>query len=140
MTLHVPKTAETHRMIDSRVLASVRPGTILLNTSRGSVLDLDAVFAALRGGRLEAFAADVLPDEPPDPEHPLLRAYAAAEEWQLGRVVLTPHAAFYSEQAELELRQRAARAMRDAVTGRTLANCVNLADLVSARVLVAGYR
>jgi phosphoglycerate dehydrogenase-like enzyme len=74
------------------------------------------------------------------PEHRMLRAYATGEDWRLGGVVLTSHAAFYSEEAELELRQRAARAMRDTVAGQPLANCADLTDLVSARALVVGYR
>ncbi len=137
VSLHVPHTVETHRMIDATALAAARDGLVLVNTARGGVVDLDAVYDALRQGRLEAFASDVLPVEPPSLDHPLIAAYAAQEAWQAGRVVLTPHAAFYSDDCERELRMKSALAMRDAVEGRPLANCVNQRDLCVPRTAVA---
>jgi phosphoglycerate dehydrogenase-like enzyme len=133
VSLHVPHTAETERMIDATALARARDGLVLVNTSRGGVVDLDAVHSALRSGRLEAFASDVLPVEPPSRDHPMIAAYVAHEAWQAGRLVLTPHAAFYSDDCEHELRTKSALAMRDAVEGRPLANCVNQRDLLSPR-------
>ncbi|MGH3888238.1 MAG: C-terminal binding protein [Pseudonocardiaceae bacterium] len=137
VSLHVPHTAETDRMINATVLGDARDGLVLVNTSRGSVVDLDAVYGSLRQGRLEAFASDVLPVEPPSLDHPLIAAYVAQEAWQVGRVVLTPHAAFYSEDCERELRRKSALAMRDAVEGRPLTNCVNHRDLWAPRAAVA---
>jgi phosphoglycerate dehydrogenase-like enzyme len=136
VSLHVPHTPETDRMINATTLAAARDGLVLVNTSRGGVVDLDAVYRALRDGRLEAFASDVLPVEPPRPDHPLIAAYVAEEAWQAGRVVLTPHAAFYSDDCERELRVKSALAMRDAVAGRPLANCVNGRDLREPRTPV----
>jgi lactate dehydrogenase-like 2-hydroxyacid dehydrogenase len=107
VSLHVPLTAETRGLIGAAALSHMRPSAILMNTARGPVVDLDAVCDALRSGRLGGAALDVLPDEPPDPDHPLLRAWAAREPWLEGRLVLTPHAAFYSPQSLRDLRNKA---------------------------------
>jgi phosphoglycerate dehydrogenase-like enzyme len=123
-------------MIDARALSAMVPGSVLVNTARGEIVDLDAVHSALRDGKLDGFAADVLPVEPPDREHPLIRAYAAGEPWTSGRVVLSPHAAFYSEDCERDLREKSARAVLDALLGRPLRNCINLAALRAASVTV----
>lgn len=99
ISLHVPLTAETRGMVDGPLLGRVRPGTILVNTARGAVVDIAALLAALDSGRLGAAGLDVLPTEPLSAEDPLARH---------PRVSLTPHAAFYSTEAEVELRRKAA--------------------------------
>ena len=71
VSLHVPLTPETTRLIDAAALAQIKPGAILINTARGGVVDQDAVLAALRSGRLRAAALDVTSPEPLPPEHPL---------------------------------------------------------------------
>ena len=99
ISLHVPLTAETRGMVDRSLLGRARPGTILVNTARGAVVDIDALLEALDAGRLSAAGLDVLPAEPLPVAHPLARH---------PRVLLTPHAAFYSVEAEIELRRKAA--------------------------------
>lgn len=107
---HVPLNDETRGMVGSRMLALVKPGSFLVNTSRGSVVNLEHVLEALDSGRLEAAAFDVLPKEPPEADHPVLRH---------PRVLLSPHAAFYSVEGERELRTKAAQNLVDwARTGR----------------------
>jgi len=88
VTLHVPLTRDTRGLLGARRIASMRPGALLVNTSRGEVVDLDAVLAALRSGRLGGAALDVLPQEPP-PVPPVA-----------SNLILTPHAAYYSAAAE----------------------------------------
>jgi len=98
VTLHVPLTRETRGLIGRAQLASMKRDALLVNTSRGAVVELGAVLGALRGGRLGGAALDVLPQEPP-PMAPLAP-----------NLVLTPHAAFYSEAAaERALRLAVAR-------------------------------
>jgi len=99
ISLHVPLTAETRGMVDAALLGRVRPGMILVNTARGAVIDVGALLGALDSGRLAAAGLDVLPTEPLPADHPLARH---------PRVLLTPHAAFYSIEAEVELRRKAA--------------------------------
>lgn len=71
VSLHVPLTEATTRMIDAAALAKIKRGAILINTARGPIVDQDAVIAALRDGRLRAAALDVTTPEPLPPEHPL---------------------------------------------------------------------
>jgi D-3-phosphoglycerate dehydrogenase len=88
VTLHVPLTRETRGLIGRRQIALMKHDALLVNTSRGAVVDVGAVLEALRAGRLGGAALDVLPQEPP-PVAPLAP-----------NLVLTPHAAYYSEAAE----------------------------------------
>ncbi|MCS6944024.1 MAG: C-terminal binding protein [Burkholderiaceae bacterium] len=110
VSLHVPLTDETRGLINARTLSRMRRGAILVNTARGAVVDTDALLSALNAGALAAAALDVLPQEPPPAHHPLFAH---------PRVLLSPHAAFYSEAAEVELRCKAVQNLIDwARTGR----------------------
>lgn len=99
VSLHVPLNDETRGMVNAPLLGRMRQGSMLVNTARGAVVDVDAVLARLDDGTLDGAALDVLPVEPLAPSHPLARH---------PRVLLTPHAAFYSTAAEVELRRKAA--------------------------------
>jgi D-3-phosphoglycerate dehydrogenase len=110
VSLHVPLNPETAGMVNGALLKSMKPGSFLVNTARGGVVNTDALVAVLEAGHLDAVGLDVLPTEPPRPDHPLLRH---------PRVLLTPHAAFYSVAAEKDLRRKAAQNLIDwARTGR----------------------
>ena len=97
VTLHVPLNEETRNMVDHRFLSLVPDGGYLVNTSRGGVVNLDDLLQALESGRLAGAALDVLPQEPPPADHPVLHH---------PRVLLSPHSAFYSLEAEEELRRK----------------------------------
>ena len=125
LSLHVPLTRETRGMVDQAFLDSLRPGSILVNTARGGIVDLDAIYAALRDDRLRAVGLDVFPEEPPKPDHPLLRDWRNREEWLAGRVLVTPHAAFYCRESVEEMRRKAAQEALRTLEGRTPRNCVN---------------
>jgi phosphoglycerate dehydrogenase-like enzyme len=110
VSLHVPLNDETRGMVNGRLLSLMKKGSYLVNTSRGAVAVVEDVIAALDSGRLESAALDVLPKEPPEADDPILRH---------PRVLLTPHAAFYSVEGERELRREAAQNLIDwANTGR----------------------
>ncbi|WP_306212577.1 C-terminal binding protein [Actinoplanes sp. RD1] len=110
VTLHLPLTAGTEGLIGAELLHRMPAGSYLVNTSRGRLVDLDAVLAALREGRLAGVGLDVLPAEPPPAGHPLLAH---------PRALLTPHVAWYSDQAERDLRSKAAGNVASwAATGR----------------------
>ena len=100
VSLHTPLDSTTRGMIDRRFFAAAKGGMTLVNTSRGGVVDVADLLAALDAGILRGAALDVLPDEPVPAGSPLVRDR---------RVILTPHAAFYSVEAERELRRKAAR-------------------------------
>lgn len=112
ITLHCPATEETRGMLNADGLARLKPGAILVNTARGELLeDLDALQAALRSGHLAAAAIDTLTQEPPG-HHPLLSAWRDRDDWLAGRLVITPHNAFYSDHAAIEMRTNAARTVK----------------------------
>jgi C-terminal binding protein len=90
----------------------MRPEAVLINTARGPVVDADALAEALRAGRLAGAGLDVLPVEPPAPGHKLLAAYAAREPWLAGRLIVTPHAAFFSPEAWADMRRLGAETAR----------------------------
>ena len=100
VSLHTPLNDETRGMIDERVLRRMRPGSFLVNTARGAVVAIEHLLDALDSGILAGAGLDVLPVEPPPPESRLLGH---------PKVILTPHAAFFSEQSEIELRRKAAQ-------------------------------
>lgn len=99
ISIHCLLTDETRALVGARLLGSMKPGSYLVNTARGAVIDIDALAAAMRADRLAGVGLDVLPSEPVPAGHPLLDD---------PRVVFSPHAAFYSVQSEIELRRKAA--------------------------------
>jgi D-3-phosphoglycerate dehydrogenase / 2-oxoglutarate reductase len=94
ITLHMPLTPETRHLIDRSALRLARPQAVLVNTARGGLVDEEALVEAVRDGRLAGAAVDVLESEPPPRDHPFL-----GEE----RIWVTPHAAWYSEEAGEEM-------------------------------------
>lgn len=84
LSLHAPLTADTHHLIDDARLRSMKPSAILINTSRGAIIDEDALTDALRSGRLAGAGLDAFTDEPVRPDNPLLT---------LDNVILSPHSA-----------------------------------------------
>jgi D-3-phosphoglycerate dehydrogenase len=99
ITLHVPLTQETTHLIGERQLALMKPSAVLVTTCRGKVVDQMALARALDGGVIEGAACDVFEQEPVAADHPLLRCR---------NVICSPHAAYYSEEARRDMRQRAA--------------------------------
>ncbi|HEX4332460.1 MAG TPA: C-terminal binding protein [Usitatibacter sp.] len=104
LSLHVPLNDETRHIVDAGALAAMKRGSYLVNTARGAVLHVPSLLAALDSGQIEAAALDVLPKEPPLGDDPVLRH---------PRLLLTPHAAFYSTEGESELRTKAAMNLVD---------------------------
>ena len=89
VSLHLPLTPETEGLIDQRALARMKPAAVLINTARGGLVEETALVEALTSGRLLAAGLDVLGEEPPPPDHPLL---------SLDNVVLTPHVAWLTQE------------------------------------------
>ena len=129
VSLHCPWTPETTRIVDDAAIAAMKPGAILLNTSRGGTVDLDAVERGLRSGKLCAAGLDVLPVEPLDRAHRLIAAWTAQEPWLEGRLILTPHAAFYTPESLADMRRLAMMAVIEFLAHGRLRSCVNLREL-----------
>ncbi len=112
ITLHCPATKETRGLLNASGLSRLKPGTIVVNTARGELIDdFDALETALRSGHLAAAAIDTLVTEPPG-DHSLLTAWRDRADWLAGRLVITPHNAFYSDHAAIEMRHNAAQTVR----------------------------
>jgi D-3-phosphoglycerate dehydrogenase len=105
VTVHVPLTRDTRGLIGRRRIESMRPGALVVNTSRGAVVDLGAVLVGLRSGRLGCAALDVLPQEPP-PVRPVAP-----------NLIVTPHAAYYSDASEERSYRLCVARVRDALAG-----------------------
>lgn len=89
ITLHIPESAQTHHLIDAKAFASMKPGAILVNTARGSLIDSAAMLQALESGKLSYALLDVLEHEQNFSENKALIGHP--------RVVTTPHIAFYAD-------------------------------------------
>jgi D-3-phosphoglycerate dehydrogenase len=120
VTIHCPLTPETRHLINADTLAQMRPTAVLINTARGGIVDTRALVEALQSGLLAGAGLDVTEAEPLDPESPLLR---------LEQVIVTPHAAWYSEQGRSDLKRRAAEEAVRVLRGERPRHCVNPAAL-----------
>ena len=96
VSLHIPLTEQTHNLVNKELLSQMKPGSYLVNAARGGLLDINALLEALDDALLAGAALDVLPVEPPPANHPIL---------QHPRVLLSPHAGFYSQESDEELRR-----------------------------------
>jgi D-3-phosphoglycerate dehydrogenase len=108
VSLHVPLTEENRHMIDRGAIEEMRRAPIIVNTSRGPLVDIDAVAEALESGALSGAGLDVTDVEPLPEDHALRRH---------PRVILTPHMGFYSVEAQAELQRRAAEEVARALVG-----------------------
>jgi D-3-phosphoglycerate dehydrogenase len=107
VSLHLPLTDETRGIIGADALARMRPGSILINTSRGPLVDLDALCTALKEGSIGAAGLDVFDVEPLD----------AVRVEGVPNLIVTPHMAYYSEEALAESQRKAATQVIKVLTG-----------------------
>ncbi len=125
LSVHCPLTRETRGIVGSAQIAQLKPNAVLVNTARGPIVDIDAVYEHLHSGHLAAAGLDVVPVEPPaEPLPKLIAAYRAREPWLVGRLVITPHAAFYSPEARHDTRVKAAETMRAALLSNRPQNVI----------------
>ena len=111
ISLHVPVTEDTRHLVNREFLQKMRAGAILVNTSRGALVDEDALADALASGRLAAAALDVFDPEPLSPTSPLR---------ELDNVLFTPHAAFFSDDSIEALQRMATEEAGRALAGEAL--------------------
>ncbi|GAB3227549.1 C-terminal binding protein [Kineococcus gypseus] len=111
ISLHLPLTGATRHLLDAAAFARLRPGAVLVNTARGGLVDTDALVEALSSGRLGGAALDVTDPEPLPAHSPLRR---------LPGVLLTPHAAYFSDDSVADLQRLAAEETARALAGEPL--------------------
>jgi phosphoglycerate dehydrogenase-like enzyme len=129
VSVHVPLSDQTRKLMGATAFAAAKPGLILVNTARGEVVDVDALYEALRTGAVRAAGLDVLPVEPADPQHPLIAAFSANEDWIAHRLVLTPHSAFFTPESVFDMRAKSAEVAATFLRDGRMQNCVNGAYL-----------
>lgn len=122
---HCPLTPESHHILNAKTIERMPKGSYLVNTARGAVVDLACIPDAIASGRLAGAGIDVLPHEPPPADHPLIRAWRDPNHPAYDRLIVNPHAAFYSEEGLMEIRTKASAACRRALLGQSLRNVVN---------------
>lgn len=109
LTLHVPLTADTHHLVDAKVLAAMRPGAFVVNVARGGVLDEAALIDALHAGQLAGAALDVFEHEPLPDDDPLRG---------LDQVILTPHIAGVTHESNERRSAAFVQRLTDVLAGR----------------------
>ncbi|XP_044881895.1 C-terminal-binding protein 2 isoform X2 [Mauremys mutica] len=120
VSLHCNLNEHNHHLINDFTIKQMRQGAFLVNTARGGLVDEKALTQALKEGRIRGAALDVHESEP--------FSFAQGPLKDAPNLICTPHTAWYSEQASLEMREAAATEIRRAITGRipeSLRNCVN---------------
>jgi D-3-phosphoglycerate dehydrogenase len=116
ISLHIPLNEQTRHCINAETIARMKEGVILINISRGPVIDEPALIDALKSGKIGAVGLDVFEREPLPPAHPLL---------SLDNVILTDHSAYYSQEAVSILKTRTALNALDVLEGRIPKTAVN---------------
>jgi len=116
ISVHVPLSPDTRNLIGQPELARMKPTAFVINTSRGRIVDEQALAVALKEGKLGGAALDVLSVEPPPPDHPLRQA---------PNIILSPHLAFYSRESVIELQTKAAEEVARALRGEPPRSPVN---------------
>ncbi len=120
ISLHTPLTDATRNLIGREELAMMKPDAFLINAARGPLVDEVALYEALTGNVIAGAGLDVMVDNAPPYDHPLL---------SLDNIIITPHVAFFSQESTLELEQRAAAEVVSVIHGRMPDNLVNSAVL-----------
>lgn len=109
ISVHVPLTKDTENLLNEQTLSWMKPEAIVINTSRGPLIDEKALYHALKDKKLGYAGLDVTVQEPIQKDNPLLT---------LDNVIITPHVAWYSEEAELELKTKVAQGVADVLSGK----------------------
>ncbi len=130
LSIHVPLAKETQKFIGAQELLRMKGSAFLINASRGGVIDEDALHEALKSGIIRGAALDVVEHEPPDFRNPLL---------SLDNVLITPHAAFYSEEAMSEVRSRSAGEVIKVLTGKLPDHIVNSEVLENGKLRMNSF-
>ncbi len=125
VSTHCPLSDETRHMIDAAAIANMPQGSYVVNTARGGVVHAAAVVEALAAGHLAGAGIDVLEQEPPPEDDPVLVAWRDPDHPAHHRLILNPHMAFYSEEGLMDIRLKSAEACRRALSGLPVRNVVN---------------
>ena len=125
VSCHCLLSDETRHIVNRDTIELLPDHSIIVNTARGAVVDAEAILEGLESGKLLGAGLDVLEEEPPTENHPVLKAWRDPNHPAHTRLVLTPHAAFYSQQGLEDMRRKGAENVRRMLLGQPLRNVVN---------------
>lgn len=125
ISIHCPLNNSTFHLIGEKEFRKMEKKPIIINTSRGPIIDEKALIRALEEGLISGAGLDVLEKEPPDPQNPLLG---------MENVIITPHSGFYSEESIKELKRRAAENVLNVLQGRCPKSVVNREVIGKTRI------
>lgn len=126
ISIHTPLTEETMGMVNLDFIEQMNPGSILVNTARGQIVEsLSVIYEAFNSGKLAGVGLDVLPEEPPSEDEALIKAWKNPSDPLSSRILITPHTAFYSETAWYEMRFKAAENAYRVLNGQYPLNVIN---------------
>ena len=125
ITIHTPLTDLTKRMVGKEFFNKMKDGSSIYNTARGEIIDFNALYKALKEDKIRCAGLDVLEEEPIDYSHPLIKSWKLRESWIDGRLVITPHAAFYNNQSFEEMELKAVEELKRIVKGKKPLSRVN---------------
>ncbi|MBU0699419.1 MAG: phosphoglycerate dehydrogenase [Proteobacteria bacterium] len=120
ITLHVPRLKETVGMINAATIKMMKPGVRIINCARGEIVQIDDLYEALLSGHVAGAALDVFPQEPPDPNLPLLRH---------PNVIFTPHLGASTGEAQVKVADMIAHQIADYLINGIITNAVNFPSL-----------
>ena len=116
LSIHSPSTAETRQLVSREVIQALKPGAMLINASRGAVVDEAALIEALQSGHLSGAGLDVYDPEPPAPDNPL---------FQMDQVALTPHLASFTDEGRRRMGLMAVEELLRVLRGEKPLNLAN---------------
>lgn len=125
LSCHTPLTPTTRHIIDAAAIAKMKRGAYLVNTSRGAVVDTDAIPAAIESGHLAGAGIDVLAIEPPTEDNVIIKAWRDPKSRCHHSLIINPHSAFYSVEGLLDMRVKGSATVRNALLGKPMRNVVN---------------
>jgi D-3-phosphoglycerate dehydrogenase len=109
ISIHIPYTKENHHIVNNDVLGLMKKSSFIVNTSRGGIIDEEALALALEEGRIAGAALDVFENEPPRPDNPLLKVKNA---------ILSPHSAALTKESSRRMAMHAAEGVADVLEGK----------------------
>ena len=125
ISLHCPLTKKTKNLISSKFFHHMKKTSIIINTSRGEVLNLNNLKDALKNKKIKGAGLDVLEEEPLSSKHSIIKDYFKNKDYLKNKLIITPHVAFYSTSSVVEIRKKAALEAKNVLNKIKPENCMN---------------
>ena len=126
ISINAALNEETCGIINKKFIKQLKMGSILVNTARGTIVNkLDDIYYGLKSGKLAGVGLDVLPEEPPSKNEKLVKAWKNSEDPLNNKIIINPHAGYYSTKSVIEMRVKAAENLKNIIQGKKLKNIVN---------------